>query len=60
MGNPMENPLVRHGIGLGGAVMIALVGVVYLDGTLRLVAFGIAAVDLIVTPQVLKYAAAGG
>lgn len=54
--NPFANPLVRHGIGVAGAVTIAFVAFAFLDGTVRLVALGVAVLDLLVTPQVLKRA----
>jgi hypothetical protein len=57
--HPFANPLVRHGIGLSGAVVVALVAYLFLDGTVQLVAYAIAALDLLVTPQILKRAVAG-
>ncbi|MFB6298158.1 MAG: hypothetical protein ABEH56_06530 [Salinirussus sp.] len=55
--NPLANPIVRHGIGVTGAAVVAAVALLYLDGTVRLAALAIAALDLIVTPQILKRAA---
>jgi hypothetical protein len=57
--NPFSNPLVRHGVGAVGALAIAVVAFTFLEGTVRLVALGVAVLDLLVTPQVLKRAAAG-
>ena len=57
--HPFANPLIRHGIGLSGAVVVALVAYLFLDGTTQLVAYGIAALDLLVTPQILKRAVVG-
>ena len=50
----LRNPLVRWGIGLWGAAIVAGVAYFYLSGTVQLVAYGIAALDAIVTPLILK------
>lgn len=60
MSNPFENPLVRHGIGLGGAVMVAVASILFLEGTLQLLGLLVAAADLILTPQILKYTVGSG
>ena len=52
-----HNPLFRWSIGLSGAILVAAVAYFFLSGTVQLVAYGIAAVDAIVTPQILKRAA---
>lgn len=57
--NPFANPIVRHAIGATGAIAIAAIAYLVLDGTVQLVAYAIAALDLLVTPQILKRAAAG-
>jgi len=54
--NPFANPLVRYGIGASGAAVIAFVAYSYLDGTAQLAAYGVALVDLFITPQLLKHA----
>jgi len=55
-GNPFANPAIRYGVGASGALVIAFVAYTYLDGTMQLVAYLIAALDLLVTPQILKRA----
>lgn len=57
MGSPFENPLLRYGVGVGGAAVIAFVALFLLEGTARWVALGIAVLDAVVTPMVLKRAA---
>lgn len=54
--NPFANPVLRYGIGLSGAVVVAAVGYLYLEGTTQLLAYLIAVLDLLVTPQILKRA----
>jgi len=53
----LRNPVFRWSIGLSGAVVVAIVAYFFLSGTVQLVAYGIAALDAIVTPQILKRAA---
>ena len=57
MSSPFENPLLRYGVGLWGAAVIAFVAFTYLDGTARWIALGIAVLDALVTPMILKWAA---
>jgi hypothetical protein len=52
-----QSPLVRYGIALPSAAIAVAIGFLVFDGTARLVAFGIAALDLIVLPQILANAA---
>jgi hypothetical protein len=54
--NPLERPLVRHGIGVSGALIVAFVAFAFLEGTIQLLAYGIALLDAIVTPQILRMA----
>jgi hypothetical protein len=56
--NPFANPIVRHGVGATGAVTLVAVGTLYLDGPLRLLAYGAAVVDLVATPWILDRAVA--
>ena len=53
----LRNPLFRWGIGASGAVLIAAVSYVFLTGLTQLIAYGMAVMDLVVTPLFLKYAA---
>lgn len=53
----LQNPIVRWGIGLWGGLTIAAVALLFLDGTVQLIALGIAVVDIAVTPLILKVAA---
>jgi uncharacterized membrane protein len=55
--NPLTNPILRHAVGATGAIAIAAIAYLLLDGTVQLVAYGIAVLDLLVTPQILKRAA---
>ena len=48
-----QSPLVRYGIALPSAAVVAGIGFSMFDGTARLVAFGIAALELVVVPQIL-------
>mgnify|MGYP006901740746 FL=1 len=48
---------MRYGIALPSAAIAVAVGFLVFDGTARLFAFGIAALDLIVLPQILANAA---
>ncbi|WP_253738712.1 hypothetical protein [Halohasta salina] len=53
----LHNPAVRWGIGLSGGLAVAAVAFFFLSGTVQLVAYGIALLDIFVTPQILKKAA---
>lgn len=55
--HPFANPLVAYGIGASGALVIAFVAFNYLDGTIQLLAYAMAVLDLLVTPQILQRAA---
>ncbi|ERH06413.1 MAG: hypothetical protein J07HN4v3_02029 [Halonotius sp. J07HN4] len=55
----LRNPIFRWGVGGAGAIVVAAIAFLVLDGTAQLVAYFIAAMDLIVTPQILKRAAEG-
>lgn len=56
--NPFANPAIRYGIALSGALVMAFVAYSYLNGTIQLAVYGVALVDAVVTPQILKRAAA--
>jgi len=57
MSSILQNPVVHYGLPAINAVVIALIAFVLLDGTVRLAALGVAAVEVLVVPQVLKRAA---
>jgi hypothetical protein len=57
MPSPFENPVVRYGIPLVSATVVAAVAFLFLEGTIRYVALGIAALEVVVAPQILKQAA---
>ena len=50
-----DNPDIRYGISFVNAAVIALIAFAFLEGTIRWVALGIAALEVIVTPQILKH-----
>jgi hypothetical protein len=56
MSSIFDNPAIRYGISLINATIIAIIAFTFLEGTIRWVALGIAALELIVTPQILKHA----
>lgn len=53
----LERPVFHYGMPAMSASVVGLVALAFLDGTMQLAAFGIAAVELLVVPQVLKRAA---
>ncbi|KZX49353.1 hypothetical protein [Haloarcula sp. K1] len=57
MPSPFENPALRYGIPLVSATVVAAVAFLLLEGTIRYVALGIAALEVVVAPQILKQAA---
>lgn len=56
--SPFENPAVRYGIGLTSAVILVFVALVFLDGTgiIQWAVLGLAVLEFLVTPQILKMA----
>jgi hypothetical protein len=54
--SPFENPLVRYGMGAASAAVLVFAAFAFTDGTVRYVLLGIAAFELVVFPQILKYA----
>ena len=56
MPSPFASPLVRYGMSFVSAAVVAVVAFTLLEGTIRYVALGIAALELVVTPQILKRA----
>ncbi|MFD1511769.1 hypothetical protein [Halomarina rubra] len=58
MSNPLHNPVVRYGMGASSAAVLLIAAFVFVDdGTMRYLLAGLAAVELVVVPQFLKYAA---
>ena len=53
----LHNPAIRWGMGISGGLVVAAVGFLFLSGTAQLVAYGVALLDILVTPQILKRAA---
>ena len=51
-----QSPLVRYGIALPSAAVAVGIGFLVFEGIPRYFAFGIAAIDLLVLPQILKRA----
>lgn len=59
--NSQENILadrkVRFGLGISGAIILAFVALVYLDGLARQAVLIVAILDAVITPKILKMAA---
>ncbi|MFC7078031.1 hypothetical protein [Haloarcula halophila] len=53
----LENPLAHYGFPAINAVVITAIAFTFLDGAIRWAALGIAALEVIVVPQILKRAA---
>ncbi|GGM44615.1 MULTISPECIES: hypothetical protein [Haloarcula] len=58
MPSPFDNPAIRYGLPLLSATVVAAVAFLFLEGTVRYVALGIAVLEVVVAPQILKQAAA--
>jgi uncharacterized membrane protein len=56
--HPFANPAVRYAVGASGAIVVAGIAFLLLEGTTQLVAYAIAVLDLLVTPRILKHAVA--
>jgi hypothetical protein len=52
----LQNPAVHYGVPLFNAAIIAAIALTLLDGTVRWVALGIAILEVVVAPQILKRA----
>lgn len=57
MSSLLEKPIIRYGYPLVTAAIIVLIAFTLLDGTIKWVALGIAVLEIIITPQLLKRAA---
>ena len=57
MSSILGRPVVRYGIALTQAVVVAVIGVTFFSGVARLFALGLAVMAVVMTPQILKRAA---
>ncbi|SFR99814.1 hypothetical protein SAMN05216559_2265 [Halomicrobium zhouii] len=55
---PLESPAMRYGMGIGSAVILTIIAFTVLDGTMRWLVLGIAVLEILVVPQIMKMAAA--
>lgn len=58
--NPFESRTVRGLLGLSSGLIVAMVALFAFEGTTRLLVLGVAALDAVFTPFILKKAAAEG
>lgn len=56
MSSPLTNPLVRHGVGIGGAIVLVVVATLFLEPPISYVVYGMAVLDAVVTPRLLERA----
>lgn len=54
--NPLADRRVRSLLGLFSATMVVVVAVLFVDGMIRWLMLGIAALDLVMTPYILGLA----
>ncbi|WP_132058070.1 hypothetical protein [Halorussus amylolyticus] len=57
MDSPFENPSLRYGLGLSSAAILVVVAFTFLEGTIRWIVLGLAVLEVVVTPRILKMAA---
>ncbi len=57
MSNLFDSAIFRYGVGLSGGLVIAVIALLFLEGTVQLLALGIAVLDVFLTPYLLKQAA---
>lgn len=53
MSDSLAPELFRYGVGIGGAIMVAIVGTFFFEPPIRYLIYGIAVLDVLVTPYVL-------
>ncbi|MFC4447696.1 hypothetical protein [Halorussus aquaticus] len=58
MDSPFENPAVRYGMGLSSAAVLVFVALSFLDGITRWFVLGMAVLEVVLVPQLLKRAMA--
>lgn len=56
MSSPLESPLFRYGVGIGGAMILVVVGTFFLEPPIRYLVYAMAVLDAVVTPWVLERA----
>lgn len=56
MTSPFDRSEIRNGMGVGSALIIAFVAFTFFEGTTRWLLLGVAVVELVVVPRVLKQA----
>lgn len=54
MSSPFANPLIRYGLGLSSAAILAAVAFFLLEGTTQLLVFVLAAFEAVFLPYFLK------
>ncbi|NEU55854.1 hypothetical protein [Halorussus sp. MSC15.2] len=58
MDSPFENPAIRYGMGLSSAAVLVFVALSFLDGITRWLVLGMAVLEVVLVPQLLKRAMA--
>ncbi|ADQ66214.1 hypothetical protein GL213_03055 [Halogeometricum borinquense] len=56
MSSPFESPAIRYGIGFANAAILVFLAFFMLDEMMRWIVLGIAVIEILVVPQVLKQA----
>ena len=56
MSSPLEKPVVRYGMGLSSAAVLAFVAFTFLEGTMRWIVLAFAVAEILIVPQFLKWA----
>jgi hypothetical protein len=51
---PFENPRARYAVGLGSAAILVALAFLVLEGTVRWIVLGLAVVEVLIVPQLLK------
>lgn len=53
MSSPLRNPFIRYAMGLSSAAVLAFVAYAFLDGTIQLLVYGLAAFEAVFLPYIL-------
>ncbi|MFC6954627.1 hypothetical protein [Halorubellus litoreus] len=53
MSDSLAPELFRYGVGVGGAIIVAVVGTLFFEPPIRYLLYGIAVLDAVVTPYVI-------